>query len=217
MGHWLRARSRGDLGGLAAGHPVGPGAGRRVAQVPLGVEGAHAAGAGGGDRLAVDAVDHVADGEDAGQVGLGRAGLGADVAVLVGVDLVDDDLGFGDVADRDERPFGAEILALAGLGIAQADVVEVAAVATDELLRDERSLELDVALLASPLLHDLRGAELVAAVDNGQLAGGLGDEDRVLHRRVAAADHDHIFAFEEGAVADAAGGYTAAAQLQLTG
>ena len=47
--------------------------------------------------------------------------------------------------------------------------------------------------------------------------GELGDEDRVLHRRVAAADHDHLLAFEEGAVADAAGGDAAAAELHLAG
>ena len=68
-----------------------------------------------------------------------------------------------------------------------------------------------------PLEHDLRGAELVAAVDDRQLVGELGDEDRVLHRRVAAADHDHVLALEEGAVADAAGGDAAAAELDLAG
>ena len=47
--------------------------------------------------------------------------------------------------------------------------------------------------------------------------GELGDEDRVLHRRVAAADHDHLLVFEEGAVADAAGGDAAAAELDLAG
>ena len=47
--------------------------------------------------------------------------------------------------------------------------------------------------------------------------GVLGDEDRVLHRRVAAADHDHLVALEEGAVADAAGGDAAAGELHLAG
>ena len=70
----LGAGGRRDLGRLAAALPVGLGRGRRVAQVPLGVEGAHAAGAGGGDRLAVGVVDDVADGEDAAEVGPGRAG-----------------------------------------------------------------------------------------------------------------------------------------------
>ena len=74
-----------------------------------------------------------------------------------------------------------------------------------------------LALLGGPLVHDLRGAELVAAVDDDQLAGELGDEDRVLHRRVAAADHDHLLVLEEGAVADAAGGDAAAAELDLAG
>ena len=47
--------------------------------------------------------------------------------------------------------------------------------------------------------------------------GELGDEDRVLHRRVAAADHGDVLALEEGAVADTAGGDAAAAELQLAG
>ena len=78
-------------------------------------------------------------------------------------------------------------------------------------------LKLDVGLLGRPILHDLRGAELVAAVDDGQVAGELGDEDRVLHRRVAAADHDDLPVLEEGAVADAAGGDAAPAKLYLAG
>ena len=65
--------------------------------------------------------------------------------------------------------------------------------------------------------HDLRGAELAAAVDDRQLAGELGDEDRVLHRRVAAADDDHVLTLEEGSVADAAGRDAASAELSLTG
>ena len=68
-----RERRRDLDGRLAAGHPVGLDRRRRVAQVPLGVERPHAAGAGGGDRLAVGVVDDVADREDAGQVGAGRA------------------------------------------------------------------------------------------------------------------------------------------------
>ena len=44
----------------------------------LGVERGHAAGAGGGDRLAVDLVHHVAAGEHAGDAGPGRAGLDLD-------------------------------------------------------------------------------------------------------------------------------------------
>src|SRR5687768_18335809 len=53
----------------------------------FGFEGGHAAGAGGGDGLTVLLVLAVAGGEDAGDVGLGGARDGEDVALLVAVDL----------------------------------------------------------------------------------------------------------------------------------
>src|SRR4051794_15688385 len=59
-------RRRGDLDRLSAPLPVRLRRRRRVAQEPLGVQRAHAAGAGGGDRLAVGVIDQIADGEDTG-------------------------------------------------------------------------------------------------------------------------------------------------------
>ena len=101
---------------------------RRVAQVPLGVERGLAAGAGGGDGLAVGVVDEVAGGEDAGQVGPRRLALGDDVALVVDVDLAADDLRLRLVADRDERAADLERPSLAVLGVAQAgDALERAA------------------------------------------------------------------------------------------
>src|SRR4051812_15557581 len=213
----LAARGGRDLDRLPAPLPVGLGRGRRVAQVPLRVEGAHAARARGGDRLAVGPVDEVADREDASEVGSGRVRLGDDVALLVGVHLADDQLGARDVADRDERSFRLDLLGLARLRVAQPDLRKLAIVTGDELLRDEGGLEVDVPLLLRPLLHDLGGAVVVTAVHAGQLVGVLGDEDRVLHRRVAAAEDEHILALEEGAVADTTGGDAAAGELDLTG
>src|SRR3954451_6001063 len=138
------ATARGDLGGLAAGHPVRLDRRLFVAQVALGVEGAHAAGAGGGDRLAVGVVDDVADGEDAAQVGAGRAKLGEDVAALVGLDLALHDLRLGEVADRDEGAVGDDLLALARLGVAQPHQAELPVPAGHELLDYEGGLEVDV-------------------------------------------------------------------------
>ena len=62
----------------------------------------------------------------------------------------------------------------------------------------------------------LRGAELVAAVHHGHLRGELGEEDRLLHRRVAAAHDDRLAVLEEGGVAGRAVGHAAAvAELLL--
>jgi hypothetical protein len=68
-------------------------------QEALGFERGHAAGAGGGDGLAVDAVLHVAGVEHASDAG-SRAALGEDVAVGVEFDLALKDLRVGDVASR---------------------------------------------------------------------------------------------------------------------
>ena len=56
-----------------------------------------------------------------------------------------------------------------------------------------------------PLLHDLGGAQLVAAVDQRDLAPEPGEVDRLLQRRVAAADHGDLLAPEEEPVAGGAG------------
>ena len=54
---------------------------------------------------------------------------------------------------------------LVGLDVAQPGDALVRARALEERVDDVRRLELDVLLLAGALEHDLRGAELGAAVD----------------------------------------------------
>jgi hypothetical protein len=64
-----------------------------ILQKSLRVDRRHAAAAGGGDRLAVDVILHVAAGEDAGNVGLGAI-VGEDCAHSISpATLHDDDLG----------------------------------------------------------------------------------------------------------------------------
>ena len=88
----------------------------RLGEELLGVERGHAAGAGRGDRLAVDLVHHVAAGEDAGHAGPGACPAStADIAVGVEVEMALEQLGRRAVADRDERALGVEPLDRAGL------------------------------------------------------------------------------------------------------
>src|SRR3712207_5554636 len=63
----------------------------------LGVERGHAAGAGGGDRLAVDLVHDVATGEHARDAGPRAAHLDLDIAVPVEDELVPEQFGGGGV------------------------------------------------------------------------------------------------------------------------
>ena len=87
----------------------------------------------------------------------------------------------------------------------------------EELLDDVRRQQLDVLGRLRALEHDLRRAELVAAVHDADLGAELREEDRLLHRAVAAADHDDRAVLEERGVAGRAVGDAAAAQLLLAG
>jgi hypothetical protein len=160
-------------------------------------------------------VHEVAGGEHARAVGARGLPLGDHVAVLVDVDLAAHQLGLGHVADGDERARHLQVALLFGVDVAQPGVAERAVVAGHELVHHVGREELDVVGRARPLEHDLRGPELRPAVDHRDLPGELGEEDRLLHGRVAAA-HDHgVAVLEEGGVAGGAVGDPAAAQLLL--
>src|SRR4051794_16692530 len=212
----LRSLDRFDDGARVRA-PVLLGVGRHVAQVPLGVEGALGATAGRGDGLAVGVIDEVADREDAPQLGLGGGLIDDHVSLVIQLDLPLHQLRARPVADRDEHPSDIDLALVAGVGMLEADLGDLAVVAGDELERLVGGQEVDVLLAAGALLHDLGGAELVAAVHDLQVLGELGDEDGVLHGRVAAADDGDVLALEEGAVADTAGRDAAAAELDLPG
>src|SRR6187551_3348745 len=113
--------------GLDAGH------GERVVQVSLfgreealGVERAHAAGPGGCDRLAIRVILDVADGEYAGDVGLGRAWRCDQVTRVVVLELVQEQFRVRVVADRDEEPVGRVVDHLARLDVLESERGELA-------------------------------------------------------------------------------------------
>ena len=62
----------------------------------------------------------------------------------------------------------------------------------------------DLLVLEQAVLQDLFGAQLVAAVKQGHLAGEVGQEQRLFHGGIAAADHHDLLAAVEEAVAGGA-------------
>ena len=164
----------------------------------FGFEGGHAACAGGGDGLAVAAVLNVSAGEDAGD---GRAvvrgkdvGMGEDVAVGVEVELAAKHFGVGDVADAEEEEGDGELRALAGLDVAQAEAAHLLLFDAEHLFDDRAGEELNAGVGDGALHHDAAGAEAVGAVDEGDLGGEAGEEERLLHGGVAAADDGDLLA-----------------------
>jgi hypothetical protein len=172
-------------------------------------EGGHAAGAGGGDGLAVAAVLDVAAGEDAGDDFAVEGGedvvLGEDVAVVVEVEHALEGEGVGDVADAEEHEADGKDVLFAGGSVLEAEALDVLLLDAEDLFDGGVGDELDVGVGHGAFEHDLRGTEVFAAVDDGDLGGEAGEEERLFHGGVAAADDGDLFAGGEEAVAGGAG------------
>src|ERR1700689_485943 len=102
--------------------------------------------------------------------------------------------------DGDERAGDLEIPAGAVGRVEQPGRAQRAVLSGEELIDRVRRQELDIGDLTGALEHDVRGAEVIAAMDHGHLRRKLGEEHRLLHRRVAAADYHGRNITEEGCV-----------------
>ena len=120
------------------------------------------------------------------------------------------------MADGDEGAFGVEPLDRAGLGVPQVDRDQPLGLAAGDELGDLAvPHHLDVGMGEQPVLEDLLGAQRIAAVDQGDVMAVVGHVERFLDRGVAAADHHHLLAAVEEAVAGRAGGDALALQMLL--
>src|SRR3990172_11161944 len=137
----------------------------------FGIDRRLASHAGSGDRLTIGGVHDVAGAEHPIHRRRGPR-EGAQVSTGVEFELAGEQLRVGGVADGDEYPLGGEVIDGCGDRVAQTD-------AGDGLLPeyfDDRSVpaDVDLGMFHHPAGHDLRGAELVAAMDARDLAGELG-------------------------------------------
>src|SRR5262249_350504 len=144
-------------------------------QPALGIDRGHATAAGGGDRLPVHLVLHVATREYAVDAGVGALALGRDVAARVEIELALEELRVRLVADGDEHAVAGELAHLAGLQVAELRAAHAALVGSAEDLFDHRVPdERDLRVAPGPIGHDLGGAELVPAVHQMHVGGELG-------------------------------------------
>src|SRR5690606_36037665 len=186
--------------------------------IPLGepafrVQGRRAARPGGGDRLSVGVVHDVAGREYAVDVGPGRGRIDDDVALLVERHLTLDQLAARVVADGDEHAGHRQLGLLTGLHVPDTDPGDpVLAQNVDDLAVPD---EADLLVGERAVLHDLAGAQGLPPMDDGHRPGEPGEEDRFLHRGIAAADDRDVLVSEEEAVAGGTPGDTATGQALL--
>ena len=187
----------------------------------LDFNGGHASGSRRGDGLAVTAVLDVSAGKDARDLvavvgGEDIAGR-LDVAIWVEVHLAGKHLGVGLVADAEEEAADGELGLEAGLDVLKQQAAHIFLLNAEHFLDDGIGAQLDVGVSDGAVEHDLRGAEGLAAMEQGDLGGEAGEEQSFFHGGVAAANDGDVFAAEEEAVAGRAAGDPVADKSLLTG
>ena len=124
---------------------------------------------------------------------------------------------FGSCPTATNKPSASISVSCSGDDVAEPDARDVAGPLAEHLVDRRVQDELDLLVLPRAVDHDRRGAELVAAVDDHDLAREPGEEGRLLHRGVPAAHDDDDLVAEEGAVARRAVGDAAALERSLGG
>jgi hypothetical protein len=124
-------------------------------------------------------------------------------------------LALGIVADAEEECAGGEIPDFAGFHVSQLQARDFLVIDVINIFDDGVGEELNFLVVLRALQHDFGSAETFAAMNERDLGGEAGEEDRFLHGGVAAADHDDFFAGKEKAVAGGAGRNAVADQLLL--
>ena len=129
----------------------------------------HAAGARGGDRLAVAVVLHVAGDKDAGNI-REAAVLGDQVAVGIHFQFSFEDGRVRIVADSYKNAIERQLAMLFGIGVAQAYALDEP-LGSENLFDDVRRDKFDFFIFSRAVDHDFRRAKLFAAVDDIDFAG----------------------------------------------
>src|SRR2546426_1665147 len=190
-----------------------------MGQELLRVNGGHASAPGAGRALPMAMVAAVPRRVAPGHVGGGRPVAGEEVAGLVHLEDASEERGVGLVSDGHEDAAGRELLGLPRLEVLHDGAGHALALPAQDLLHDAVPEPGDLGVLERAVLHDLRGAQGVATVDDRDLGAELGEEGRLFHGRVAASDHEDVLVLVEEAVAGGAGGNAAdlGPEIQLLG
>ena len=183
-------------------------------QPTLGVDGGHAAGAGRGDGLAIHMILNITTGEHALDIGM-RSGVGEQVPVVFEIELTDEEVGVRSVPDGHKNPGHGKFALFAGVRVHQGH-------ARDGLFAVDRRHtgipgEADLLVGEGTVLHDLRGAQFVAAVNDRHGLGELGQEQGLFESGIAPADDGDVVFAEEESVTRGTGRETVSEQSCLLG
>jgi hypothetical protein len=182
----------------------------------LDLNGSHTAGSGRSDRLPVAAVLHVATGVYAMNASH-YVVMSFDISVGIGVEMPGKHFRVGVVADTQEQRTRREVGHYSGFDITQLKARNFVVCGVVDILDNRIGKKMNLGVLLCPFEHDLRGAKVLAAMNERNLCREASQEDRLFHGRVSAPDDDDFFAREKKSVAGRARRNAMANELLLVG
>ena len=158
--------------------------------------------------MAIDVVGDVASGIDAFDRGSGGAWLDDQIAAFLDFQLTGEQFGRRGVADGDEDAVGGDFGGFTGDGVFQAhagDVLGHAVGDAEDFLDGAVPDDVDLGVGEQAVLQDFFRTQGVAAVNQRDALGEIGEEEGFFDSGIAAADDHDLFAAIEEAVAGGAG------------
>ncbi len=175
-------------------------------EVAFGFEGGDASGAGSDNGLAVVGIVHVASGEDTGRGGVAVGGVCGEVAGLLDVNGVGQELGVGGVTNGNKEGVDGfngdglclEVLDVNGGNLLGGDIVDV----------DDGAVpgHGDIGVVDDAVGHDGGGAQFVAAVNHGDGLADAREEESIFACGIATANDGDVFTSKECPITGCASG-----------
>lgn len=182
-------------------------------EVAFGFDRGLAAHACGGDGLAVHMVRAVARYVNAGNGGPDLAAVfREEVAIGVNCDRVSERSGIGNMSDGDEDAFAVNHADCIGLAVLDADAAHIAGFVSFDFFDKRVPSHFDFFVTDGSVGHDLGGSQLVATMNQRDLATKAREENGFFAGSIATADNDDIHIAIEGSIAGRAGGDSLAAE-----
>src|ERR1035441_990548 len=183
-------------------------------QILLGFQGSHASRSRSGDALPIMAVGHIAADEYTRRPRTDIP-IGNKIPVAIASQLLTHELCIRCMPDAQEHRTHRKVPLVASLQIAQPESGDFLLADIQHVVHYGISEKLDLLMLACALQHNLRGPELAAAIDDGDLGRKASQKQSLFHGRVAAPDNGNLLAREEETIAGSARGNAMADECLL--
>src|ERR1039457_148409 len=185
-------------------------------QILLGFKSGHASRSRSAYRLPIMTVGHIAADEYTRRPAAYKS-VGYEITIAIAVELLTHELSVWRMPDTQKHGTDWKIPLFASLQVTQPKSGDFPFARVEDVIHHGVSEKHDLLVFAGALKHDLRGPELAAAMNDGDLGCEASKEQCLFHSRVAAADDGYLLARKEETIARSARGNAVADECLLVG